>query len=173
MTVDRAREAFRRVEDSISTLDALPDSRGREAARELMEAVIDLHGAALARLTAIIAMSGHAEALFEAMSKDRQVAGVLLLHGLHPEAADIRVRRALDALRPSLRARGAEIMLAEVTDGVARLRLRMPGASREEATMLRREVEDALVEAAPDLEEIAILNEVANVEVANAPAPVS
>jgi hypothetical protein len=162
MTVARAEEALRRVEEAITTLDALPETRGRQAARELMEAVLDLHGAALARMTAIVAMSGHAESLYEAFAADHQVAGVLLLHGLHPEMPDVRVRRALEALRPSLRAQGVEVMLAEVTDGVARLRLRMPGASREEAAMLRREVEAAIVEAAPDLAEIAILNEVAN-----------
>lgn len=162
MTIARAEEALRRVEEAITSLDSLPDTRGREAARELMEAVVDLHGAALARLIAIVAKSGHGEALYEAFAADHLVAGVLLLHGLHPELPDVRVRRALEALRPSLRAQGAEVMLAEVADGVARLRLRMPGASREDAAMLRREVEAAIVEAAPDLAEIAILNEVAN-----------
>ncbi len=166
MTIARAEGALRRVEDAIATLEALPETRGREVARELMEAVLDLHGAALARLTAIVAMSGHGEALYEAFAADHQVAGVLLLHGLHPEMPDVRIRRALEALRPSLRAQGAEVMLAEVADGVARLRLRIPGASREDAAMLRREVEAAIVEAAPDLDEIAILNEVANVSFA-------
>jgi hypothetical protein len=162
MSVARAEEALRRVEEAITSLDALPDGRGREAARELMEAVLDLHGAALARLTAIVAKSGHADPLYGDFAADHLVAGVLLLHGLHPELPDVRVRRALEALRPSLQAQGADVMLAEVSDGVARLRLRMPGASREDAALLRREVEAAIVEAAPDLDEIAILNEVAN-----------
>lgn len=162
MTKARAEEALRRVEDTLASLDALPESRAREAARKLMEAVLDLHGAALARLTALVARSGHAEPLYAAFVEDHLVAGVLLLHGLHPELPEVRVRRALEALEPSLHRQGAEATLVEVSDGVARLRLRAPGASREEAALLRRELEAALVEAAPDLAEIAILIEVAD-----------
>jgi hypothetical protein len=164
----RAEAALRRVEDAVASLEALPDSRGRDAARSLMEAVLDLHGTALARLVAVVAASGHGEDLFDAFAADDQVAAVLLLHGLHPQTPDVRVRRALDAIRGDLRAQGADIMLAEVRDGVARLKLRAPGASREVAAMLRRQVEGAVIEAAPDLDEIAILNEVASAPAAAA-----
>lgn len=161
---NRAELALRRVEEAVATLNALPETRARDAARALMEAVIDLHGAALARLTAIAAASGCGETLFESFAADEQVAAVLLLHGLHPQTPDVRVRRALASLRPGLATHGADVMLAEVRDGVARLRLRAPGASREQAAMLRREVEAAVVDAAPDLDEIAILNETAATE---------
>jgi Fe-S cluster biogenesis protein NfuA len=160
-----AEAALRRVEELVVTLDGLPQSHAREVARQLMEAVLDLHGLALARMVTIAAMSGHGETLSEAFAADERVAAVLLLHGLHPEMPQTRVRRALDALRPQLRAQGADVAVVEVKDGVARLRLRIPGASREEAAMLRREVEAAVVEAAPDLDEVAILNEVASVPV--------
>ncbi len=163
-----AEAALRRVEDLVATLEALPETHARDVARELMEAVLDLHGLALARLSAIVAASGHGDGLYEAFSADARVAAVLLLHGLHPEMPQARVKKAIAELAPSLRAQGADVALVEVSDGVARLRLRMPGASHEEAAILRREVEDAIVEAAPDLEEIAILNEVASVPVLSA-----
>ncbi|HEX4533116.1 MAG TPA: hypothetical protein VH000_02705 [Rhizomicrobium sp.] len=162
----QAERALRRVEELITNLDALPETRARDVARELLEAVLDLHGTAFIRLAAIVAASGQGDTLSAAMAEDEQVAAVLLLYGLHPDMADVRVRRALQKLRPSLHAQGADVHLIEVAGGVARLRLRIPGASREQAAMLRREVEEALVEAAPDLDEIAILNDVAN-EMAN------
>lgn len=158
-----AEAALRRVEELVSTLDALPETHAREVARKLVEAVLDLHGLALARIAALVAMSGHGEALSEVFAADEQVSAVLFLHGLHPEMPEVRVRRALEHLGPSLKAQGANVAFVEVKDGVARLRLRIPGASREQAAMLRREVEGAIMEAAPDLDEIAILNEVANV----------
>jgi hypothetical protein len=163
-----AEGALRRVEDLVTTLEALPETHARDVARQLMEAILDLHGLALARISTIVAASGHGDVLFEAFGADEQVAAVLLLHGLHPEMPQARVKKAIAKLAPSLRAQGADIALVEVSDGVARLRLRMPGASREEAAIMRREVEDAIVEAAPDLEEIAILNEVASVPVLSA-----
>ena len=158
----RAEAALQRIEELVNALGALPDTRARDVARELTEAVLDLHGVALARISAIVAMSGHGETVFDAFGADEQVAAVLLLHGLHPEMPEVRVRRALEELTPSLRSQGADIQLVAVTDGVARLRLRLPGASREEAAMVRREIEDAIVNAAPDLDEVAILNEVAS-----------
>jgi hypothetical protein len=158
----RAEGALRRVEDLVATLDALPETHARDVARSLMEAVLDLHGLALARISAIVATAGQGDALLEAFAADEQVAAVLLLYGLHPQTPQVRVKKALDAFGATLRAQGADVALVEIADGVARLRLRIPGASREQATMLRREVEAVIVAAAPDLDEIAILNEVAN-----------
>jgi hypothetical protein len=160
--------ALRRVEDLVTTLDGLPETHAREVARGLMEAVLDLHGLALARMVALIAMCGNGETLFKKFTADPWICAVLLLHGLHPEMPEARVRRALEQLAPRLHAQGAEVVFVEVKDGVARLRLRLQGASRDEAVMLRREIEDAITEAAPDLDEIAILNEVANMAAAAA-----
>jgi hypothetical protein len=159
---DEAEGALRRIEERIAALDAMPDSRGRTAARDILEAVLDLHGLALARFLAIVAASDDGDTLLQALAADEQVAALLLLHGLHPELPEARVRKALQRAKPKLAAQGADLQLIEVSDGVARLRLRMPGASREETAMVRREIEDTIVEAAPDLEEIAILNEVGN-----------
>jgi len=159
---EQAEGALRRVETLIATLEGLAETRGRDIARELLEAVLDLHGVALARMSAIVAASEDGERLLQSMAADDQVAAVLLLHGLHPQMAEARVRNAVGRLQPLLQSRGADLRLVEVSDGVARLRLRIPGASREDAALLRHEVEAAIVEAAPDLDEIAIFNEVAN-----------
>jgi len=157
-----AESVLRRIEEQIKVLDALPESHARETARGALEAVLDLHGLALARLAAVVAMSGKGEDLFAAFAADDQVAAVLLLHGLHPEMPELRVRRALHGLAPVLRAQGAELHLIHVRDGVARLNLRLPGGSREQMAMLRHDIEEAIIEAAPDLDEVAILNEVAH-----------
>jgi hypothetical protein len=160
----QAEGALRKIEELITTLDSLPETRPRDVARELLEAVLDFHGLALARMTAVIAASGHGEDILETMAGDDRIAAALLLHGLHPETPEVRVRRAVKALAPTLRSQGADLYLTEVAGGVARFKLRIPGASRDEATMMRRQVEEAIVEAAPDLDEIAILNDVGNEE---------
>jgi hypothetical protein len=155
-----AAEALRRVETLIANLDALPETRAREGARELLEAVVELHGVALARMVASVACSDCGEALAEVFAADEQVSAVLLLHDLHPVEPERRAAAAIEAMASGLRVRGAEARLIEVRDGVACVLLAMPGASREEAAVVRREIEDALVEAAPDLEEVAVRIEI-------------
>jgi hypothetical protein len=160
----KAEEALRRIEEHITALESLPETRPRDVARELLEAVLDFHGITLARMTGVIAMSGHGDAIFGSMAADEYIAAALLLHGLHPETPETRIRRAMKMLAPMVRTQGGDIYLTEVSSGVARFKLRMPGASRDEVTLLRRQIEEAIVEAAPDLEEIAILNDVGNAE---------
>jgi len=156
----KTEEALAQVGDLLAALDALPETRARDIARDLVKSVLDLHCLALARITSTLAMNHEGRALLDAFAADDLIAAVLLLHGLHPESLEARVQRALAVHSPHLRTQGAEVQLMEVDDGVARLRLRAPGASREQTAMLRRELERALTEAAPDLEEIAVLNEV-------------
>ncbi len=54
---------------------------------------------------------------------DEVVAGLLLLHGLHPLDVETRVRQALESVRPLLRSHGGNVELLEVREGVVRLRL--------------------------------------------------
>jgi hypothetical protein len=148
----RVEDALRRIEDLVAGLSHIADPAARESARRLLEAVLDLHGLALARIITMLAASGDGSELLRRLAEDEQVKAVLLLYGLHPEEPRARIRRALERLRPKLAAAGIAAELVRVTATAAALRL-IGGRAAE---TLRREVEEAVGNAAPDLDEITV-----------------
>ncbi len=154
--MSEAAEALRRIEALIATLQTLPDASARRPARELLEVVLDLHGLALARMASIIAGEAGGAALLSRLADDPHARAVLLLHGLHPDAAEVRVRRAVAELNRDLAARGLRLRLASVGPESARLVVqRHPDAAPLDAA-LREQIEAAVVDAAPELEELLI-----------------
>lgn len=135
------QQRLRRVEELLRVLEACPDA-ARDAARELVRALLNLHTAALAQVLEL--SDADVIARFAA---DPLVSGLLLLHGLHPLPADERVRRALKSARPRFHARGGDVELVEATDEVVRLRLRGDPAA---GVMLRALAGEFVVEVAPD-----------------------
>lgn len=150
-------EALSRIDALASALDEVADAGAREAARELLELVLNLHGLALARTLAIVASAEDGRALVERLAQDEQVRAALLLHGLHPEPIEERVRRAIERLEPELGVLGFRVRV--VTVGAAMVRLRVAGAHGPEGSRamgLRQRIEAAIVDEAPDLDEIVI-----------------
>lgn len=148
-------ESLRRIEALIEALDALPDKRAQEPARALLELVLDLHGLALARAMAIAA--GESGTLVTRLAEDPHLRAVLLLHGLHPQDLQTRVRGAVEALRAPLTGRGVAIVSARVEGAEARLQLMLADPTTIDVDAVRDEIEAALVDAAPELEGITIL----------------
>jgi hypothetical protein len=133
---------LRRVEDLLRALDDGTAAAPREAARELVRALLNLHTAGLAR---VLELAGPDAT--ERFASDPLVSALLLLHGLHPLPADERVRRALEQARPRFHAHGGAVELIGATDDVVRLRTRGDPAS---GTILRALAAEAVVEVAPD-----------------------
>jgi Fe-S cluster biogenesis protein NfuA len=146
-----AASPLQRIEALVQTLEAATDAPTRAAARELTQALLDLHRVGLERLVGLI----DAAALTAACGDDTVLHHLLLLHGLHPVAVETRVRRALERVRPGLRAHGVEVEVMVVTGGTVRLRLLGDGAGGL-LPSLRRGVEATVLEAAPDLERVEI-----------------
>jgi hypothetical protein len=140
--------SLRRLEVLIAALDALPDPATREPAREVLQLVLDLHGLALTKLVAGVAAEG-GSALLNRLAQDPHIGAMLLLHGAHPENAEARVRRALEQLKPRLEEHDARVISVRLVRGS--LRLLLSGAT---APALRQEIEGAIIDAAPELEEI-------------------
>ncbi|WP_428489457.1 hypothetical protein [Rhodopila sp.] len=140
--------SLRRLETLISALDALPDPAAREPAREVLQLMLDLHGLALTKLVAGVAAAGDID-LVTRLAEDPHIGAMLLLHGAHPEDPDTRVRRALQQLRPRFEQHHARVVSVRLAHGSLRLLLSGAGASA-----LRQEIEDAVVDAAPELEHI-------------------
>lgn len=166
----RLDSSLRRIETLIAALDDIRDPDAREPARELLEQVLDLHALALARMGAAIAAAEGGPALLARLAADDQVRAVLLLHGLHPDAVEVRVRDAVERLRPDLDARGIRVELVKAGAAVARLRVHMGSrVGALSADALRQEIEDAVVGAAPEVEEI-VIEGLANAGAATLPA---
>jgi hypothetical protein len=150
--------ALRRLEQLISALDEHPDPAARNPARELVELVLDLHGVGLAKLLATVAAADGGATILARLADDDQVRSLLLLHGLHPEDLESRVRKAVDRLRPHLGIHGLRLEVAEIVGGVARLRVYQSSVAVNASLLwsLPGEIEDAIIEAAPDIENIVI-----------------
>ena len=144
--------ALERVQELIAALDALPDPAASAPARELVQLVLELHGGGLARLLEIVAGGGEGRVLLERLALDEQVKGLLLLHGLHPEPLEARVHKVVERLRPHLAVLGVTVQAAGLDGGALRLELSCAGnGGLARAQTLRREIEDAVFDAAPDV----------------------
>lgn len=148
-------QCLRRMETSVEMLDGISDEKVRSIARELLEASLDLHGLALARLIAIGQGGGDGAAIISRFVADEYVAAVMLLHGLHPDEAEVRLRRKLASMRSHWGVRGFRVDLLGVDGACANVGVRF-GDDRSDRTAIRREIEDALTEAAPDLDRIIV-----------------
>jgi hypothetical protein len=138
----KLQRRLRRVEALVASLEACPDRSAREGARELVRTLLDLHAAGLAKM---LRLAGEAAPdVVERFAGDGLVGSLLLLHDLHPVSAPERVRRALGRLRGG----AGEVEVLEATAEAVRIRLRGDPSA---GPALRRAVEEALTEAAPDV----------------------
>ncbi|MBY6242553.1 nitrogen fixation protein NifU [Methylosinus sp. Sm6] len=149
---DALAECLSRMERLIEALEETRDTPARTLARTLLDSCLDLHGLALARVLTIASSGAEGGRLLAAFAADDYVSAALLLHGLHPEEPEARLRRAIAGLRETW---GASIDLLDVSHAVARVSLRLPDEGADRATA-RREIERTLTEAAPDLDSIII-----------------
>lgn len=128
----------------------------RERAQRLAGEITDLYGAAIARMLRLArAVDPN---LAEVFASDDLVASLLLVHGLHPHDTARRVSTALDAVRPYLGSHGGDVSLLGVADGVVRLQLRGNCTScPSSAVTLDFAVRDAVLAAAPEIEDIEVV----------------
>ncbi len=143
----------RPIDELVWALDAIADPLAADAARELVQRVLELHGLALTRIMAAIAETPDGARLTALLADDERVSGVLLLHGLHPADFESRVRGALDRLHAHLALEGV-VVLGLTIDG-EKLKLQVgPGDGQryrsERAESIRSEIRQALFAAAPD-----------------------
>ena len=148
-------QSLARLEKLMATLESIADATGREAARELLALVLDLHARSLAQLSAIIAASDNGAALLEKIVEDRALRAILLLHGLHPQSVEERLQEVVARMQAQWRARGLHVSLMSASRAFAMVQLQRNGVA-EPTDQLRLEIENALTDAAPDLDDILI-----------------
>jgi Fe-S cluster biogenesis protein NfuA/nitrite reductase/ring-hydroxylating ferredoxin subunit len=146
------------VQELTEHLAQLPDPAAREAADELVSAVLELYGEGLERIFEAIGEAGEAgEDLHERLSGDSLVASLMLIHDLYPVPLEDRVREALESVRPYMESHGGNVELLELTNGTARISLE--GSCKTcpaSASTLELAIKQALDEHAPDLEALIV-----------------
>jgi Fe-S cluster biogenesis protein NfuA len=157
--MDEFRNRIRRVDDMLGGLDGLLDPAIRARIQELLGFLLDIHGEGLRRILDRLSREGASgQSLVGDLTRDEVVGGLLLLHGLHPQNLEDRIREALDRVRPQLASHGGNVELVAVDEqGV--LRLRLEGACHgcpSSAATLRTTIEDAVLAAAPEVTELVL-----------------
>lgn len=144
-------ETSRRIADLVERVCAIPSAESRRIAQELMEAILQWHGAGLERALEILHASGDGgEASIRRLASDGLVSSLLVLHGLHPDDLETRVRQAVNKL-------GVTAEFIGVFGDTVRVRVSGSGCGGPQS------IEAALRAAAPDASEV-IVEEIARTE---------
>ena len=142
------RGEFRAQSEHVEKLAAKLDQAGDPEVRPPHWSwctVVELHGAALQRLIDKCLETAEGEHVLSAALEDNLVAGMFLLHSLHPDDIETRVVRGLDSVRPYLKSHGGDCELVSVRDGIVRLKLHGTcGSCPSFSLTLKTAVEEAL-----------------------------
>jgi len=152
------QKRIQRISGLVNELDAIVDPSARSAAKQLIQLLMELHGTALERMLELTFASGEpGKRLIDELGQDSLVSSLLVLYGLHPEDLEMRVARAVERLKPSLRKQGAELEIISINNSVIRLKAVVSGHACGSTTQtLKATVEAGIYEAAPDASEIVI-----------------
>lgn len=154
---DLQRE-MQRIGGLVQELETIADPAARAAAKELVQLLMDLHGAGLERILEIVFQSGEAGARsIDELGRDPLVSCLLILYGIHPESLQTRVERKLEEIRSKLHKMGGEARLISVSAGEVRLRAGVDAHScGSTARTLQTILENEIYDAAPDLTSLVV-----------------
>jgi Fe-S cluster biogenesis protein NfuA len=173
-----ARATGERVEALLAELRTRAGPQAGDAAEELVGCLVELYGAGLTAIVAILGADPDAgPRLLAELAGDPLVESLLLVHDLHPLDADARIDRALEQVRAQLGSHAGVIEYLGIDDqGVAGLRLSTSGhGCGSSSSTVRQAVEEAVAEAAPEVagvhvEEVAAPPEVPLLQIMRRPA---
>jgi Fe-S cluster biogenesis protein NfuA len=146
-----AQKAGERVEALLAELGSQAGPQVAAAAEELVSCLVELYGAGLAEIVAIIGEDAEdGQRLMAKLAADPLVESLLLLHDLHPLPVADRVRRAIEAVMPQLGPHAGQAEFDGVDEaGVIHLRLESSGHGCQSPSAAAA-IEQAVAEAAPE-----------------------
>ena len=147
-----------RIGELVRDLENIADPESRVSAKALVQLVLDLHSAGLERVMEIVAGSGDAgQRTIDELGRDPLVSSLLVLYGLHPLDMETRVIQAVEKIQSRVRKGGGELELLGFENATVRLHLQVTGHScGSTGKTLKSMVEEALYEAAPDINSLLI-----------------
>jgi len=139
------QQRLQSIERLVGEIDSSADPSLRASVQQLVQLVMDLHGAGIERMLELI-RSADSESIVQKLGQDDLVASLLVLYGLHPLSLEERVVQALGKVRLRLKAREGDVEV-----------LRADGhGCGSTGQALKEMVEEAVYQAAPDLTELTI-----------------
>lgn len=150
------RSVSDRIESLSARLATSGDASTRATAEDLVRLVMEFYGAGLERILTVVDESGPTGgSIIDALGDDQLVAGLLVLHGLHPLDLETRIARAIEKVSPYMDSHGGGVTVAGIQDDVVRLQLQ--GSCEgcpSSAVTLRYALEKAILEAAPEIRSV-------------------
>jgi NADPH-dependent 2,4-dienoyl-CoA reductase/sulfur reductase-like enzyme len=151
------RERVGRIEELVRKIDSVADPALRSEVKELVQALMDLHGGAFERVLEIAANAGESGSrIIHALGRDELTGSILVLYDLHPEPFEARVQRGVEKARQMMAKRGAELKLLGSEEGVVRVEVKSGHSCSSSTEDLKKSARDAIFATAPDAAEVAI-----------------
>jgi Fe-S cluster biogenesis protein NfuA len=152
------RERMQRIDGLVQEIEDIADPALRASTKELVQSLMDLHGAALERAMEVISSAGEPGMnLIDQLGRDPMVSSVLILYGLHPEELNSRVLKAIERVKPQLRKQGCELELLGLSEGTVRLRVQTgEHTCGSTAKTVQATLEGTIYDAAPDITALTI-----------------
>jgi Fe-S cluster biogenesis protein NfuA len=144
----------------LQELERWADPQAQSRVREIVQAILRMHSAGLEHLLGHLESAGEpGRTVLATCTRDPLVEGMLLLHGLHPQDVEARVREALEEVRPALRAHGGNVELVEISEDVVRLRLQGNCHSCPSSSVtMQQTIEQAILGKAPEVGAVEVEN---------------
>jgi Fe-S cluster biogenesis protein NfuA len=152
------RQRLQRLSALVRELEEAADPNVRSAAKELVQLLMDLHGAAIERMMDGVFQIGESgQRAIDEFGADPLVGSLLVLYGLHPDDLETRVARALQRLAPALHSHGVELGPADIQGSAITIQVTL-GAHQcgSTAKTVRALIEEAIYEVAPDITSLVI-----------------
>lgn len=142
--------SMQKIEALIGKLEDSADPATRANAKELVSALMDVHGGCLSRMVDVLKNSGEAgQAALRVFQSDPLVRNILILYELHPIELRERVEQAVDKFLGSYKAEDVTIRRLRIEDGIVRLQYASSTKGCGSGA-LKPALEAMLLEAAPD-----------------------
>lgn len=138
-----------KIEELVRRAESLSDPEARAVAVDLLKAALEFHAAALKRLLEIAGKE-----TVDRIVSDELAASMLLLHDLHPDGMETRIRRAVGKLQDMFSRLGAKLSLDAIESDV--VRLHFDSAQTWSRAAVADSIEKAIFEAAPEIGSILV-----------------
>ncbi len=152
------QQQIQRIGGLVQEIESIADPSVRASTKQLVQLLMEFHGAGLDRALEIVANTGEPGLrLIDELGRDSLVSSLLVLYGLHPDDVDTRARRAVEHALPKVQRGGGELEVLDISNGIVRLRLSVSGHTcGSTANTLKSMIEEAIYETAPDVGSIVI-----------------
>jgi hypothetical protein len=153
------QEQVKQLGKLIAQFDGMPEGSQKNACKELVQLLMDVHGTGLERMMEVVFESGPTgSAIIDKLGQDSITGSLLLLYSLHPDDLETRVLKAVERLRSRLRKLSCSAELARISEGSVQVRVTRSGHSCGSSTKdIRAIVEEGIYELAPDVTLIEVL----------------